>query len=63
MDHTARTKTPLKGRILRVIHIFRLFFRVEMIEITEELVEAVFSRQELILVAQVILAELPSGVT
>ena len=39
-----------------------VFHRVEVIEIAEELVEAVHRRQELVLVAKMVLAELAGGV-
>ena len=39
-----------------------VFHRVEVIEIAEELVEAVHRRQELVVVAEVVLAELAGGV-
>ena len=40
----------------------RVFHRVEVIEVAEELVEAVDGRQELVPVAQMVLAELAGGV-
>ena len=40
----------------------RVFHRVEVVEVAEELVEAVHGRQELVAVAQVVLAELAGGV-
>ena len=39
-----------------------IFHRIEVIEIAEELVEAVHRRQELVLVAKVVLAELAGGI-
>ena len=47
---------------LRVSRMAMVFHRVEVIEVAEELVEAVHRRQELVQVAQVVLAELPGGV-
>ncbi len=41
----------------------RIFHRVEMIEVAEELVESVNGRQEFVEVSEVILAELAGGVT
>ena len=38
-----------------------VFHRIEMIEISEELIEAVDGRQELVLIAKVVLAELTDG--
>ena len=49
---------PERGR-LRVVGILRLFLGVEVIEVAEELVETVDGREELVQVAQVVLAELP----
>src|SRR6478735_1289631 len=47
---------------LREIRVFRLFLGVEMVEITEELIEAMHGRQKLVPVPEVILAKLPSGI-
>ena len=60
MDHVART--DVVQQILRVVGVRRVFHRVEMIEVAEELVEAVHRRQELVLVAKVVLAKLAGGV-
>ena len=62
VDHAARAELLAECRVLRVVGIFRLFFGVEVIEVAKELVEAVHRRQELVLVAQVVLAELAGGV-
>ena len=51
-----------KVRILRVVLVFRFLFGVEVIQVAEELVEAVVGGQKLILVPQVILAELAGRV-
>ena len=48
---------PERG-CLRVVGILRLFLGVEVIEIAEELIEAVDSREELVQVSQMVLAEL-----
>ena len=40
----------------------RVFHRVEVIEVAEELVEAVDRGQELVAIAEVVLAELARGV-
>ena len=52
---------PELGR-LRVVGILRLFLGVEVIEVAEELVEAVDGREELVQVAQMVLAELSGRV-
>ena len=44
--------------IFRIVRQFRLFLGVEVIEIAVELVEAVHGRQELVAVAEMVLAEL-----
>src|SRR5262245_64385155 len=62
MEHTTRTEAFSKGRILGIIHIFRLLLRIEMIQISEEFVEAVLRRQELVLISKVVLAKLSGGV-
>ena len=45
-----------------VVELLGLFFGVEVIEVAVELVEAVHGRQVLVLVAEVVLAELAGGV-
>ena len=62
MQHAARAEALLERRVLRIVGILRLFLGVEVIEVAEELVEAVHGRQELVLVAEVVLAELAGGV-
>src|SRR5215475_4652524 len=49
--------------VRRIITEFGLLFRVEVVEISEELVEAVHGRQMFIAIAKVILAELSGGIT
>ena len=49
-------------RVLRVVDVLRLFLGVEVIQVAEELVEAVRGGQELVTVTEVVLAELPGGV-
>ena len=60
MDHVARADDV--QQVLRIVGMCRVFHRVEVIEVAEELVEAVDSRQKFILVAKVILAELAGGI-
>ena len=55
-------KRSLKRGVLRIVGVLRLFLGVEVIEIAEELVEAVHRRQELVVVAEMVLAELAGGV-
>ena len=61
LQHAARTEIGAEVRILgglRVVGVLRLFLGVEVIEVAEELVEAVHGRQELVAVAEMVLAEL-----
>ena len=60
MDHVARPDRVLQ--LLRVVAVRRVLHRVEVVEVAEELVEAVHRRQELVEVAEVVLAELAGGV-
>ena len=46
----------------RIVRLFRLLLGVEVVEVAEELVEPVHRRQELVAVAEVVLAELSGGV-
>src|SRR3546814_805366 len=62
LDDATRAILFAEGRILRVVAVLRLLLGVEVIEVAEELVEAVRGRQELVAVAEVVLAELPGGV-
>src|SRR5262245_41808699 len=61
-QNPARTEFLPELRVLRVIGIFGLFFCIEVVEITEELVETMNRRQELVAIAQVVLTELARGV-
>jgi hypothetical protein len=60
MDHVART--DLVQQILRIGGMRRVFHRVKVIEVAEELVEAVHRRQEFVQIAKMVLAELTGGV-
>ena len=48
--------------VARVVLVLGLFFGVEVVEVAEELVKTVVGRQELVLVAEVVLAELAGGI-
>ena len=52
----------LNAGLLRVVGVLRLLLGVEVVEVAEELVEAVVGRQHLVAVAEVVLAELAGGV-
>jgi hypothetical protein len=62
VDHAARAEVLLELRVLRVVLVLRLFLGVEVVEIAEELIEAVSGGQELVAIAEVVLAELSRGV-
>jgi hypothetical protein len=62
MNDTAWPKVLLKFGIFRVIRIFRFFLSVQVVEVAEELVKAVIGGKELVLVAQVVLPELPGRI-
>ena len=53
MDDAARTEFLPEPGLLWVIRIFRFLFRIQMVEIAEELVEAMGRGQELVLVTPV----------
>ena len=64
-DHATRPEPLAEARELllgRVVVVLRFLLGVQVVEVPEELVEAVRGRQELVLVAQVVLAELARGV-
>src|SRR3954454_9134094 len=56
MDHVARPDHVQE--VLRVVGMGWIFHRIQVIEIAKELIEAMNSRQKLIQIAQVVLAEL-----
>ena len=62
VEHAARTELLLERRVLGIVGQLRLFLGVEVIEVAEELVEAVHGRQVFVAVAEVVLAELAGGV-
>ncbi len=62
MQHASGSKGCLELRILGIVGEFRLFFRVQVIEIAEELVKSMHGRQEFIAIAEMVLAELAGGV-
>src|SRR5439155_20269683 len=58
MDHVAWAN--LVQQVLRIVGMCRVFHRVEVIQVSEELVEPMDSGQKLIEIAQVIFTELTS---
>ena len=62
VQHAAGPELLPELRILRIVGQFGFLFGVEVIQVAEELVEAVHRGQVLVAVAQVVLAELAGGV-
>ncbi len=62
LDHATRSELPTELGILWVVLVLGLLLGVEVVEVAEELVEAVVGRQVLVAVAEVVLAELAGGV-
>ncbi len=62
VQHAPRPELLLEFGILRIVRILRFLLGVQVIEIAEEFVEAVHGRQELVAVAEVVLAELAADV-
>ncbi len=58
LHDAARTELRLECRILRIVGMFRFVLGIQVIEVAEEFVEAVHGRQELVAVAEMVLAEL-----
>src|ERR1700685_707684 len=51
------------GIVTGPVWTFGLLFRVQVVQVAEELIEAVVGRQEFVAIAEVVLAELTCGVT
>jgi hypothetical protein len=68
VDHAARARIAPEGlavgehHVAGVVLVLRLFFGVQVVQIAEELIEAVVGRQVFVAVAEVVLAELAGGV-
>ena len=62
LQHAARAELGPELGVLRVVGVLRLLLGIEVVEVAEELVEAVNRRQELVAVAEVVLAELAGRV-
>ena len=62
MQDSARSELREEGGILRIVLVLRLLLGVQMIEVAQEFVEAVQRRQKLVLVTEMVLAELPGGI-
>src|SRR5262249_29786209 len=62
-EHSARSEPFLESRILRVIRILGIFLGVEVIEVAEKFIEAVYGRQKPVHISQMVFAELTGRVT
>jgi acetylornithine/succinyldiaminopimelate/putrescine aminotransferase len=63
VQHAARVVPLQEFRVvLRPIRSLGLFLGIEVVQVAEELIEAMIGRQVLVLVAEMILAELASGI-
>ena len=62
VNYAPGSEPLLELGVLRVVRIFGFFLGVEVVEVAEEFVEAVHCRQKLVLVAQMVLAELAGDV-
>jgi hypothetical protein len=63
MEHSAWREVLAEFSIFWIVWIFRLFLGIEVVKVSEELVEAVDGGKKLVPVTQVVLAELPGGIT
>ena len=63
LHHAARTELRLERWIFRIVGVLRFVLSIQMIEIAEELIEAVYGRQEFVAVAEMVLAELSGRVS
>ncbi len=63
IQHAARSVLGAELGVLRIVGQLRLLFRVEVIQVAVEFVEAVHRRQEFVAVAEVVLADLRGGVS
>src|SRR5262249_48364706 len=62
IQYAARTELRTERRLLRIVSLLRLFLGIQVIQVAVELVEAVHGRQEVVAIAEVVLAELPGHV-
>ena len=58
----ARTEAELELQILRIVRVLGLVLGIEVIEVAKKLVEAMDRGQELVAVAEMVLAELPGHI-
>src|SRR5262249_23199553 len=62
-QNAAWAEPVTKAGIARIEPVLRVFFCIEVVKIAVELIEAVHCRQIFVAIAEVVLAELPGGVT
>jgi len=62
VQHASGPKSRKERGILGIVGQFRFFFRVQVIEIAEELVKSMHGRQKFIPIAQMVFAKLTGGV-
>ena len=58
LQHAARAVFLSERRVLRIVRIVGLFLGIEVVEVSEELIESVHGGQMLVAIAEVVLAEL-----
>ena len=63
VQDAARAELRLEGRVLRIVHVLRLLFRIQVVEVAEPFIEPVNRGQHVVAVAEVVLAELAGRVT
>src|SRR6185436_3381637 len=62
-EDAARAPTLSERRVFRIIGQLGLFFGIEVIEVAEELVEAIDGWQRIVTVADVVLSKLPRRIS
>ena len=62
IEHTPRAEPLDKFRILWIVVILKFFLGIQMIEVAKELVETMNSRQKLVAITKVVLADLRGGI-
>ncbi len=62
-DDATRAELFAEFRVFRIVRVLRFFFRIQVVEITHKLVEAMGRRQKLIPIAEVVFTKLAGGIT
>ena len=63
VDHTAGAEFFLKLGIFGIVGVFGFFLRIQVVEVSKEFIETMGRGQHIIAVAQVVFAELASGIS